>query len=356
MIPISITQTQQRKPRPEDPNAFPFGTVFTDHMFIADYHPDQGWHDARIVPYGPFAVDPACCVLHYAQTIFEGLKAYRRRDGGVQLFRPRDNFARLNLSAARLCMPEIDMELAMEGLLALLRLDEGWVPSQPGTSLYVRPTMIATDPMLGVHASQSYRFFIILSPVGAYYAEGLAPVRIYVESRYVRAVPGGVGFTKTGGNYAASILAGKAAAEKGFAQVLWLDGCENRYVEEVGSMNMFFKVDGALITPALNGSILGGITRDSVLTLAADLGIPTKECRLSIDEVFEDAQAGRLEEAFGSGTAAVISPVGELCWKEHCITLGGGDIGPLTQQLYDQLTGIQYGTRPDPHGWIVPVE
>ena len=355
MIPIAVTPAKERKPKPADESQLSFGTIFTDHMFVVDYAPEQGWYDARIVPYAPFAIDPAWCVLHYCQTVFEGMKCYRRDDGGLQLFRPRDNFARMNRSAERICMPQIDVELAMQGLAELIKLDADWVPGSPGTSLYIRPTLIATDNMLGVHASRTYRFFIILSPVGAYYAEGLAPVKIYVESEYVRAVPGGVGFTKTGGNYAASILAGAVAEEKGYAQVLWLDGRENKYIEEVGSMNMFFKIGGTLVTPALNGSILSGITRDSVLTLAKDMGVPTEERRLAMAEVFQDAKNGSLEEAFGSGTAAVISPVGGLTWNGESVELSGGEIGPLTQQLYDQLTGIQYGRVPDPHDWIVKI-
>lgn len=356
MSRIVVTRTTKPKTKPTDPNAAPFGTMFTDHMFIMNYAPEKGWHDARIIPYGPFAMDPAAAVLHYSQTIFEGMKCYRRADGGLQMFRPRDNFARMNASAERICMPQVDVDLAMDGLEQLIRLDADWVPDAPDTTLYIRPTMIATDPQLGVHASQGYRFFIILSPVGAYYKEGLAPVGIYVESRYVRAVPGGVGFAKTGGNYAASILAGEVAEKKGYAQVLWLDGRENKYVEEVGAMNMFFLIDDTLVTPALNGSILGGITRDSVLALARDMGVKTEERKLLMEEVFTDAKEGRLQEAFGSGTAAVISPVGELCWNDEQVKVGDGKIGSLTQRLYDQLTGIQYGQLPDPHGWIVKID
>ncbi len=355
MQKIDVRASAQRKTRPTDESKLGFGVLFTDHMLVMDYTPEHGWGDAHIQPYAPFEMDPGCCVLHYAQTIFEGLKCYRRADGGLQLFRPKDNFARMNASARRLCMPEIDVDFVLEALLTLLRLDADWVPSAPGTSLYIRPTMIATDTMLGVHASRSYRFFIILSPSGPYYASGLAPVNIYVEDAYVRAVTGGVGFTKTGGNYAASILAGQVAAKRGFAQVLWLDGKENRYVEEVGSMNMFFRLRDGLYTPPLNGSILGGITRDSIITLAAELGHPVQERRLAIDEVFSTAEAGDLLEAFGTGTAAVVSPVGLLHWDGREVALSGGQIGALTQQLYDALTGIQYGSRPDTHGWVVSV-
>lgn len=356
MQKIAFTETQQYKNKPVDESKLAFGTVFTDHMFVMDYAPGEGWHDARIVPYAPFEIDPACCTLHYSQTIFEGLKCYRRRDGALQLFRPRDNFARMNLSAGRICMPEFDVEFALQALLALLRVDAEWVPRTPGTSLYIRPTMIATDPALGVYASRTYRFFIILSPVGAYYPGGLAPVNIYVEDAYVRAVTGGVGFAKTGGNYAASLLAGQTAEKKGFAQVLWLDGKENTYVEEVGSMNMFFLLREGLVTPPLNGSILGGITRDSILTLARELGHPVVERRLAIGEIFEAVEKGDLLEAFGTGTAAVVSPVGLLHWDGREARLSDGKIGALTQRLYDELTGIQYGTVQDAHNWIVPVD
>ena len=352
----TVRLSDTRKQKPQDESQLGFGTLFTDHMFVMDYTPERGWHDARIEPYGPFSIDPACCVLHYSQTIFEGLKCYRRADGGLQFFRARDNLVRMNLSAQRICMPEVDVDFVMDAMCALLRIDADWVPSAPGTTLYVRPTMIATDSMLGVHASHGYRFFIILSPVGAYYPTGLAPVGIWVESAYVRAVPGGVGFTKTGGNYAASILAGARAAEAGFAQVLWLDGRENRYIEEVGSMNMFFLFKDGLVTPPLNGSILAGITRDSILTLARALGYPVHERRLTIDEVFDAAEDGSLLEAFGTGTAAVVSPVGTLRWNDREVTLGNGTIGPLTQKLYDTLTGIQYGTLADTRGWIIPVQ
>ncbi len=356
MQKIDVRRAQQLKPKPQDESKLGFGTLFTDHMFVMDYTQGQGWHDARIMPYGPFDLDPACTVLHYAQTIFEGMKCYRRADGGLQLFRPRDNFRRMNDSARRLCMPEIDVEFVLSALVDLLRIDGDWVPRMPGTSLYIRPTMIATDNSLSVHASHTYRFFIILSPVGAYYATGLAPVGIYVEDAFVRAVTGGVGFTKTGGNYAASLLAGDVAGQKGYAQVLWLDGKENKYVEEVGSMNMFFRFKDALVTPPLNGSILGGITRDSIMTLATELGQPVSQRPIPIAQVFAAAQDGALLEAFGTGTAAVVSPVGRLRWGEQEVTLSGGAIGTLTQQLYDRLTGIQYGTVADTHDWVVRVD
>lgn len=355
MQPIQVTRTAAPKQKPADETQLGFGKIFTDHMFVMDYTPEQGWHDARVEPYAPFLMDPACVVFHYGQEIFEGMKCYRRADGGLQLFRPRDNFLRMNTSAKRMCMPALDVELAMEGLMQLLDADRDWVPHLDGTSLYIRPTMIATDVMLGVHASHNYRFFIICSPSGAYYAKGLAPVGIYVESQLVRAVRGGVGNTKTGGNYAASILASDQAERKGYSQVLWLDGKENKYVEEVGAMNMFFKFKDALVTPPLMGSILAGITRDSIIQLARGMGVRVEERALTIDEVFAAGEDGTLEEAFGTGTAAVVSPVGELCWGERTITLSGGEIGPLTKKLYDTLTGIQWGKLPDSMDWIVRV-
>ena len=350
---IQVSLTQNPKQKPQDESQLGFGRIFTDHMFLMNYHKGEGWYNPRIVPYGCFDMDPACMVLHYGQAIFEGTKCYRRADGGLQLFRPQANLARMSRSAARMGMPALDEETALEGLKKLLEVDGDWVPHQDGTSLYIRPTMISTDAHLGVHASNTYLFYIILSPVGAYYKEGLKPVGIYVEDEYVRAVRGGVGFTKCAGNYAASILAGEVAEQKGYAQVLWLDGVEQKYVEEVGSMNMMFAYGNKIVTPMLNGSILPGITRDSILTLARQLGFEVKEKRLAIADIFEDAKAGRLTEAFGTGTAAVISPVGELCWKDEKLTIGGGVIGPVAQKLYDTLTGIQYGRVADENKWVM---
>lgn len=350
---MKIERTLTPKEKPQDESKLGFGNYFTDHMFLMNYTRGQGWHDARIVPYGAFDMDPACMVLHYGQAIFEGTKCYRRQDGGLQLFRPEQNMARMSRSAQRMGMPALDEDAALEGLKKLVELDADWVPHQDGTSLYIRPTMIATDAHLGVHASHTYLFYIILSPVGAYYKEGLKPVGIYVEDEYVRAVRGGVGFTKCAGNYAASILAGEAAEQKGYAQVLWLDGVEQKYVEEVGSMNMMFAYGNRIVTPALNGSILPGITRNSILTLARQLGYEVEEKRLAIADIFADIKSGKLTEAFGTGTAAVISPVGELCWKEEKLIIGGGNIGPVAQKLYDTLTGIQYGRLADENNWIV---
>jgi branched-chain amino acid aminotransferase len=353
MLDIKVTLSDHLKAKPADESALGFGRIFTDHMFLMDYEAGRGWHDARIVPYGSFAIDPAAMVLHYGQAIFEGTKCYRRADGGLQLFRPGDNLARMSRSAERMCMPKLDEETALEGLKQLIRVDADWVPHKEGTSLYIRPTMISMDVGLGVHASKKYLFFIILSPVGAYYKEGLKPVSIYVEDEYVRAVRGGVGFTKCAGNYAASILAGDIAEQKGFSQVLWLDGVEQKYVEEVGSMNMMFAYGNKIVTPRLNGSILPGITRDSVLKLARQLGFEAEEGRLDINEIFADAKSGKLTEAFGTGTAAVISPVGTLALKDEKVVLGDGGIGKISQKLYDTLTGIQYGRLPDENGWIV---
>ena len=353
MQDIKVTLAKDLKAKPADESKLGFGKIFTDHMFVVNYAPETGWHDARIVPYAPFEMDPASMVLHYGQAIFEGTKCYRANDGSLQMFRPRDNFIRMNRSAQRMCMAELDIDLCMKGLTQLLQVEKDWVPHSMGTSLYVRPTLIATDPVLGVHASKTYMFFIILSPVGAYYPGGLSPIGIWVEDEYVRAVRGGVGHAKTAGNYAASILAANKAEEKGYVQVLWLDGIERRYIEEVGAMNMMFVYDNKIVTPSLSGSILPGITRDSVLKLAAHLGYTVEEGRLAIDEVFEDIKAGRLTEAFGTGTAAVISPVGELCFKGEKQKVGDGGIGRVTQQLYDMLTGIQLGREIDPFGWVI---
>ena len=352
MQEITVTLSTALKQKPQDESKLGFGQIFTDHMFLMNYEEGKGWFNPRIVPYGDFAMDPASMVLHYGQAIFEGTKAYRRADGEIQLFRPEANMARMSNSAERMAMPRLDEEMALAGLKKLIDIDKDWVPHQDGTSLYIRPTMISLDVALGVHASKTYLFYIILSPVGAYYKEGLKPVGIYVEDSYVRAVRGGVGFTKCAGNYAASILAGEIAKTKGYAQVLWLDGVEQRYIEEVGAMNMMFAYGTKIVTPMLNGSILPGITRASVLHLAQQLGMEVEEKRIAIDEIFADIKSGKCTEAFGTGTAAVISPVGELCWNNEKLTVGDGNIGPVAQKLYDTLTGIQYGRLADENGWI----
>ena len=352
---IKIVKTTAPKAKP-DARTLGFGKYFTDHMFLLNYETGKGWHDARVVPYAPLELDPSAMVFHYAQEVFEGMKAYRTPDGGVQLFRPYDNARRMNDSCERLCIPKVPEDLFVEAVKTLVGIDADWVPTEPETSLYIRPFIIATDAHLGVHASHTYLFCIICSPVGAYYAEGINPVRIYVESDDVRAVKGGTGYTKCGGNYAASIRAGEKAEQAGYAQVLWLDGVERKYIEEVGSMNVLFKVDGKVITPALTGSVLPGITRRSCLQLLRDWGYEVEERLISAQELFDAADAGKLEEAWGSGTAAVISPVGEMGWEERHTVINGGRIGPLTQRLYDTLTGIQWGKVEDPYGWVVKVD
>ena len=333
-----------------------FGKTFTDHMFLMNYDAGQGWHDPRIVPYGPLSLEPSCMVFHYAQELFEGMKAYRTPEGKVQLFRPMENALRFDSSCERMCVPAIDPDFFVDAVKALVKVDQAWVPNKKGASLYIRPFVFATDPSLGVHASHSYLFVIILCPVGSYYAEGINPVKIYVEDADVRAVRGGTGYTKCGGNYAASLRAGERAEEKGYSQVLWLDGVERKYIEEVGAMNVLFKIDGKVVTPALTGSVLPGITRKSCLELLRGWGVSVEERLISAQELFDAAESGKLEEAWGSGTAAVVSPIGELAMGDKVVTVNGGQIGRLTQRLYDTLTGIQWGTEPDPYGWTVPVE
>jgi len=354
---ITVRRTNAPRPKP-DMSQLGFGQYFTDHMFLLDYDRARGWHDPRVVPYGPLSLDPASMVLHYGQEVFEGLKAYRADDGRVLLFRPLENIRRLNRSDERLCIASIapiDEQLFLEGLKTLIRLDIDWIPNLPDTSLYIRPFVIATDPYLGVRASNTYQFVIILSPVGAYYPEGLDPVRILIETEDVRAVKGGTGQAKCGGNYAATIRAQDRAKVKGYTQVLWLDGVHRRYIEEVGTMNVFLVIDGTVVTPPLEGSILPGITRDSVIRLLKSWGIPVEERVIAIDELTAAAQNGRLDEAFGSGTAAVISPIGEFNVDDTLIPVNNGQIGPLAQRLYDELTGIQWGRIPDPFGWVMEV-
>jgi branched-chain amino acid aminotransferase len=351
---LSIKRSENLKTKPDVGN-LGFGTLFTDHMLNMDYTIDGGWHAPRIEPYGSIEMDPATMFLHYGQGVFEGLKAYRTESGKIQLFRPQENIKRLNRSCRRMCIPEIDEDFALESLKQLITLEKDWVPGAPETSLYIRPTIIAMDPFLGVRASHNYRYFIILSPVGAYYPEGFNPVKILVTSELVRAVRGGVGEAKTPGNYAASLLAGERAHEAGYTQVLWLDGVEQKYLEEVGAMNIFFVIDDAIITPELNGSILPGITRKSVIELSRHWDQKVTERKISIDEVMDAHAAGSLKEAFGSGTAAVISPVGEIKYGDKEITINDNQTGPVAQKLYDAITGIQYGNAEDPLGWVVPV-
>ena len=337
---------------PSDPAQLGFGKYFASRMLSASWTEGRGWHDARIGAYAPLVLEPSAAVFHYGQEIFEGLKAYRWADGGTVLFRPEMNARRLNRSAARLVLPEVPEEFFLDGIAQLVRLEREWVPAAAGASLYIRPTLIAVDRYLGVKPAAECLFYVILSPVGAYYAAGFNPVRILVEDRFVRAVPGGTGEAKTGGNYAASLLAGRRAKEQGFEQVLWLDAIHRRFVEEVGAMNIFFVAGDRLVTPRLTGSFLAGVTRDSVLALAPTLGYAVEEGTVPIDELLADIRAGRVTEAFGTGTAAVVSPVGVLGYKGEEVVVGGGVVGPVTQRLYDTLTGIQYGRLPDPFGWV----
>jgi branched-chain amino acid aminotransferase len=349
-ITKEITTNPKEKPAVDQ---LGFGQFFTDHMFIVDYTEGMGWHDPRIIPYQPLSIDPSAAVFHYGQAVFEGLKAYATVDNRVLLFRPDRNFNRLNHSNERIVIPAIDEELALEALKQLVTLDREWVPKAPGTSLYIRPFIIATEPHLGVHPSKNYKFIIIMSPSGSYYKEGINPVKIMVEQHFVRAVVGGTGEAKTAGNYASALKGQEIANKEGYSQTLWLDGKEHRYIEEVGSMNIFFKINGTVITPALNGSILPGITRNSMLQVLKAKNIPVEERRISIDEVVEAYHNRTLEEAFGTGTAAVISPVGELKWQDEKIVINNGEIGEVSQMLYETLTGIQNGTLEDTFGWTI---
>ncbi len=335
-----------------DQNNLGFGIHFTDHMFVMDFEESKGWHNPKIVPYQDFTLNPAAVALHYGQAIFEGLKAYRCSDGNIRLFRAMDNMKRLNRSAWRMCMPQIDEKEVHAAIRELVKVEKRWIPEARGTSLYIRPFMIATEAFLGVRPAKEYLLSVILSPVGAYYAEGFDPVKIFVADKYVRAAVGGVGEAKTAGNYAASLMASEEAKELGFTQVLWLDAAKRRYIEEVGTMNIFFVIDDTLVTPALSGSILPGITRDSVLKLAADWGIQVEERAIAIDEVIDAAASGRLKESFGSGTAAVISPVGSLYYQGTDYPINNGETGELAKRLFDELTAIQYGEKDDPYGWV----
>ena len=355
MLDIKITKTTHPKEKPQDESKLGFGKQFSDHMFLMDYTAGEGWHDARIVPYGPWEMDPATTVFHYAQEIFEGMKAYRTAEGKIQLFRPECNANRFNDSADRLGMPPIPPEDFVQAVKALVDVDRDWVPHSDGASLYIRPFCIATDVGLGVHAAKHYRFAIICAPSGAYYAEGLDPVRIYVEDEYIRAAPGLTGFTKCGGNYAASLISQVKAHELGYEQTLWLDGVEHKYVEEVGSMNCFFKIDGTVYTAPTVGTVLPGVTRMSCIELLKKWGIPVSEERLPIADVMKASHDGKLEEVFGTGTAAVISPVGELRYEGDVAHINNGEIGEITHKLYNTLTGIQWGKLPDDMGWTVKI-
>ena len=353
MLEIKVTKTTNPKKKPE--GELGFGRIFTDHMFTMTYSEGKGWHDAEIKPFENLSLSPAAVVFHYGQEIFEGLKAYKDEDGKCYLFRPEMNARRMNNSAKRICMPEIPEEDFVQAVKELVKADADWIPSEPGTSLYIRPFMIGTESFLGVDPSSEYKFMIILSPSGAYYKGGLNPVKIWIEDEYVRAVRGGTGFTKAGANYAVSLAGQEKAHADGYSQVLWLDGVERKYVEEVGAMNIFFKIGGKVITPMLTGSILPGITRNSVLTICRDWGYPVEERKVSAEELIEAQKNGTLEEVFGTGTAAVISPVGTLRYKDEVLTIGDGKIGELSQKLYDEVTGIQLGKREDRFGWRVEI-
>jgi branched-chain amino acid aminotransferase len=353
-IRVSKSTTMGQKLRPKD-SELGFGKYTTDHMFLMDYHEEKGWHNARIEPYHDLSLDPTALVLHYNQEVFEGLKAYHLDDGGIGLFRPGKNIERMNASARRMVMPEVDPDLFLQAVKELVLLDRAWIPTSEGTSLYIRPTMIATEPSLGVKASDQYLFYIVLCAVGAYYPEGFNPTRIYVSDEYIRAAKGGAGCFKTSGNYGPTLMVSKEAAKKGYTQVLWLDAKERRYAEEVGTSNIFFYLYRELITPPLEGTILPGITRDTILQLAQHWGIPVSERQISIDEVIEACQGGHLEEMFATGTAAVVSPVGGISYKGEDYKIGNGSTGKLAKRFYDEIMGIQYGRKEDPFGYVVRI-
>ena len=356
MLDIKYELEKNPKQKPAENDPLTFGTIFTDHMFMMNYEKGKGWFDARIVPYQEISLAPSAMVFHYGQEMFEGLKAYKSVDGRNLMFRPQKNIERANKTNDRICIPRLDPDDFLTALKALIKLEEDWIPKKEGTSLYVRPFIIATDPFLGVRPSHTYLFMIILSPSGLYYPEGLNPVKIWVEDECVRTVKGGIGEAKVGGNYVASILSQVKAHDLGYTQVLWLDGIERKYIEEVGSMNIFFKINNTIITPVLSGSILPGVTRDSAITLCKDWGYTVEERKISIDEVYEAHQAGTLEEIWGTGTAAIISPVGELKWEERVMKVKDGKTGELSQRLYDEVTGMQLGRIQDTRDWIVEVK
>jgi branched-chain amino acid aminotransferase len=356
MLDIRFEKTKNPKAKPDESNPLAFGTIFTDHMFIMEYESGKGWHNERVTEYAPITLDPSAMVFHYGQEMFEGLKAYKADNGEILLFRPNKNIERANNTNTRICIPQIPEDDFLQAIKAVVAADKDWIPTKPGTSLYIRPFVIATDPYLGVRPSDTYKFIIILSPVGPYYKEGLNPVKIWIEDEYVRAVKGGIGEAKTGGNYVASLASQVKAHDEGYSQVLWLDGVDRKYIEEVGAMNIFFKIDGTVVTPMLNGSILPGVTRDSCIALCKKWGVPVEERKISIDEIYEAAEKGTLEEVWGTGTAAVISPVGQLRWKDHVMQINGGGIGEISQKLYDTVTGIQLGKIEDTLNWIVKVQ
>jgi len=351
---IKILKATQLKEKQAEENLV-FGVEFTDHMFAMDYTEGKGWHDPMIMPYGPIELMPSAMVLHYAQEVFEGLKAYKTPDGEVQLFRPQENFKRMNRSNERMCIPQIDEAFVLKALKTLIKIDEDWIPTSIGTSLYLRPFIFATDPFVGVRVSNKYKFMIIMSPVGSYYKGGLAPCHIYVEDEYARTVRGGTGEAKCGGNYAGGLAAQEKVHAKGYEQILWLDGEKRQYIEEVGTSNVFFLIDGVFVTPSLEGTILSGITRKSVIELLRHWGETVVERRITIDEFYELYQQGKVQEAFATGTAAVISPIGTLGWQDKKMTFNNGDIGEYTQKIYDTLYGVQTGHIKDTLNWIVKI-
>lgn len=352
-IKIVKAKPKKLKPKTADESKLGFGKIFTDHFFTMKYHVDRGWYDAMIEPYRLISMEPTAMCLHYGQEIFEGLKAYRGKDDQIYLFRPYKNIDRMNASAERLCMPKVDPELFMNALQKLVLIEKDWIPRTRGASLYIRPTMIATEAALGVHDANEYLFFIVVSPVGVYYPQGFSPTSLYVTDDYVRAVRGGIGYIKAAGNYAASLLASKLAMEKGFTQVLWLDAIERKYIEEVGTSNVFFLIGDELITPPLGGSILPGVTRDSVIHIAKSWKIPVLERPISIDEIIDASATGKLKEAFASGTAAIVSPIGQIFYRGKPIFINEGKTGHLTERLYNEILQIQYGEKDDPFGWRV---
>ena len=353
---IKFTKAASLKAKPQPGDKLGFGHIFTDYMLVMPYDEGQGWHDPEIKPYAPIELSPAAMCLHYGQEIFEGLKAYRTADGSVQLFRPDENYKRMNVSAERMVIPKIDEEFMLRATKKLIEIEKDWVPHTDGASLYIRPFIFATDPYVGVRPADHYLFLIILSPSGAYYSTGLNPVKIYVEQKYVRAVRGGTGFAKTAANYAISLKGQDEAHSQDYEQVLWLDGVEQKYIEEVGSMNIFFVIDGEVITPELTGSVLPGITRKSALEVCRSKGIKATERRITIEEVAKAYDKGKLDEVFGTGTAAVISPVGHLKWGDKIMTINNNEIGPISQMLYDTMTGIQWGKIEDTFGWTVKID
>ena len=354
---IKVVQVppEKRKAKPTDESKLGFGKIFSDHFFTMKYHHDRGWYDAMIEPYRPFSLEPTAICFHYGQEIFEGLKAYRGRNGSIFLFRPAENIKRMNASAERLCMPTLDPDLFMEAMKKLVLMERDWIPHGRGTSLYIRPTMIATERSLGVHPSNEYLFFIVVGPVGDYYPEGFSPTKIYVSEEYVRSAPGGTGYCKAAGNYAASLYAGKLAAEMGYTQVLWLDAIARRYVEEVGTSNIFFVIGDELITPPLGGTILPGVTRDSIIQIARSWGIHVLERPLTMEEILSASAEGKLQEVFASGTAAIVSPIGQICYRGKVHMINQGKTGPLTERLYNEILEIQYGKKDDPFDWRVKI-